>query len=82
MTTQHKCPKCLNKYAYFHNQYGTWRCPTCGTFVPYPVEPPDESPTYCGVCRRHGVEPLPDETLQCSLCKSYPKSQPQAQERI
>ena len=71
MTTQQRCPKCQNKYTYFHHLYGTWRCPTCGTFVPYPVAPPDDSPTFCQVCREHGVDTLPDGRLQCRLCKSF-----------
>ena len=82
MTTKPRCPKCHSQHTYFHRLYGTWRCPTCGTFVPYPSEAPDESPTYCRVCRKHGVEPLPDGTLQCQLCKSFLKSQPEAQERV
>ena len=79
MTTQHRCPKCQSRYAYFHFGYNTWRCPTCGTFVPYPAEAPNDSPSYCKVCRTLSVDQRSDGKLQCRLCRSFPKSQ---QERL
>ena len=72
MTTKQRCPKCQSLYTYFHRGYNTWRCPTCGTFVPFPFEATDESESFCKVCRGHGVEPRPDGRLQCRLCKSFP----------